>query len=104
MTTNPYEFPSDSGPMDQAGEGLAAMRLGEIQVGAALGGMGTDQASGLQHELLRRASPVWPRAMRYGWTPAHSEAARFVGECFAVGALLGLATEVARPVWEQRHG
>jgi hypothetical protein len=37
-----------------------------------------------------------------GWTPAHSEAARFVGECFAVGAVLGFVTELARPVWEKR--
>ena len=39
-----------------------------------------------------------------GWTPAHSEAARFVGECFAVGAVLGFVTELTRPVWEKRHG
>jgi len=37
-----------------------------------------------------------------GWTPAHSEAARFVGECFAVGAVLGFVTELARPVWDRR--
>jgi hypothetical protein len=38
-----------------------------------------------------------------GWTPAHSEAARFLGGCLAVGAVLGMATELARPLWE-RHG
>jgi hypothetical protein len=43
-----------------------------------------------------------PRAT--GWTPAHSEVARFIGECFAVGAVLGFATELARPLWDQRHG
>jgi len=39
-----------------------------------------------------------------GWTPAHGEAARFVGEAFAVGAVLGFVTELARPVWEKRRG
>jgi hypothetical protein len=38
-----------------------------------------------------------------GWTPAHSEAALFLGGCLAVGAVLGMATELARPLWE-RHG
>jgi hypothetical protein len=42
-----------------------------------------------------------PRAT--GWTPAHSEVARFIGECFAVGAVLGFATELARPLWDQHH-
>ncbi|HZB19091.1 MAG TPA: hypothetical protein VE463_04575 [Blastococcus sp.] len=45
---------------------------------------------------------VSPRAT--GWTPAHSEVARFIGECFAVGAVLGFATELARPLWDQRRG
>jgi hypothetical protein len=39
-----------------------------------------------------------------GWTPAHSEVVRFLGECFAVGAVLGLATELARPLWDPKHG
>jgi hypothetical protein len=39
-----------------------------------------------------------------GWTPAHSEVARFLGECFAVGAVLGFATELARPLWDPKHG
>lgn len=30
------------------------------------------------------------------WTPAHSEAAVFLGECVAVGAVLGLLAELAR--------
>jgi hypothetical protein len=54
-------------------------------------------------DVLPRAVPfASPRAT--GWTPAHSEAARFIGECFAVGAVLGFATELARPLWDQRHG
>lgn len=36
------------------------------------------------------------------WTPAHSEAARFLGECVAVGAVLGFLTELTRLVGESR--
>jgi hypothetical protein len=36
------------------------------------------------------------------WTPAHSEAAVFLGECVAVGAVLGLLAELARLVGEVR--
>ncbi|TFV92979.1 hypothetical protein E4P40_00920 [Blastococcus sp. CT_GayMR20] len=45
-----------------------------------------------------------PRVTTAGWTPAHSAAARFLGECFAAGAVLGTVTELARPVWGQRRG
>ena len=34
------------------------------------------------------------------WTPAHSEAAVFLGECVAVGAVLGFLAELARLVGE----
>ena len=34
------------------------------------------------------------------WTPAHSEAAVFLGECVAVGAVLGFLAELARVVGE----
>ncbi len=44
------------------------------------------------------------RVALIGWTPAHSEVARFLGGCFAAGALLGLATEMTRPIWRQHHG
>ena len=44
------------------------------------------------------------RVVLIGWTPVHSEVARFLGGCFAAGALLGLATEMARPIWRQHHG
>ena len=54
------------------------------------------------HGAPRPAPFMSPRTT--GWTPAHGEAARFIGECFAVGAVLGLATELARPLWEQRRG
>jgi hypothetical protein len=52
----------------------------------------------------RPSDPQSPGLVLGSWTPAHSEAAWFLGECFAAGALLGLVTELARPVWEQRHG
>jgi hypothetical protein len=45
-----------------------------------------------------------PRGTTQKWTDAHTEVARFLGECFAVGALLGLVTEMVRPVRGQRHG
>jgi len=51
---------------------------------------------------LRPAPFLSPRTT--GWTPAHSEVARFLGECFAVGAVLGFATELARPLWDPKHG
>lgn len=35
-----------------------------------------------------------------GWTPAHSEAAVFLGECVAVGAVLGFLAELARVMGE----
>lgn len=53
-------------------------------------------------ERSRPAPFLSPRTT--GWTPAHSEVARFLGECFAVGAVLGFATELARPLWDPKHG
>ena len=53
-------------------------------------------------ERPRPAPFLSPRTT--GWTPAHSEVARFLGECFAVGAVLGFATELARPLWDPKHG
>jgi len=47
--------------------------------------------------------PSSPRAVMDGWTPAHSEAAWFIGKCLGVGALLGMVTEVARPLVVKRH-
>jgi hypothetical protein len=38
------------------------------------------------------------------WTAAHTEVTRFLGQCFAVGALLGLVVEMARPRKGERHG
>ena len=35
-------------------------------------------------------------AVAGAWTPAHSEAAVFLGECVAVGAVLGFLAELAR--------
>ena len=39
-----------------------------------------------------------------GWTDAHSEAARFIGECVALGAVFGFAVEMARSSMGWRHG
>lgn len=56
----------------------------------------------MDRELPRPAPFLSPRTT--GWTPAHSEVVRFLGECFAVGAVLGFATELARPLWDPKHG
>ena len=44
-----------------------------------------------------------PRAVVDGWTPAHSEAAWFIGKCFAVGAVRRVVNGVARPKMGNRH-
>ena len=70
MTTNLYELRVGGGPTDQAPE--------------------TFDLSG--------AASLAPRVLTQNWTTAHTEVARFLGECFAVGALLGLFTEIVRPM------
>jgi hypothetical protein len=104
MTTNPYDFQLDERPTDHVRAAFGAMRLGKNQARSTVDGMVTDEASGMEHYLARRPGSASPRVMTNGWSPAHSEAARFLGECFIVGALLGVATESARPMWGQRHG
>jgi hypothetical protein len=76
MTTIPYEFWVGGPPTDGAPE--------------------TFRLSG--------AASLAPHVMTQNWTAAHTEVARFLGECFAVGALLGLLTEVVRPMRGKRHG
>jgi hypothetical protein len=76
----------------------------EVRAVAAAEGTATDPAYGPTHELPRWAGPAVQRVLGTGWGPAHTEAARFLGECFAAGALLGIVREMARPVWGQRHG
>jgi hypothetical protein len=46
-----------------------------------------------------RGGPGGPVAS--AWTPAHSEAAVFLGECVALGAVLGFLAELARVVGEE---
>ena len=49
-----------------------------------------------------RVADGWPAgAVAGAWTPAHSEAAVFLGECVAVGAVLGLLAELARLLGEE---
>jgi hypothetical protein len=81
MTTNLYESGMDVRPTAAPREALGDMR-----------------------DVPRGTSAALPSGATQGWTPAHSEAARFIGECFAVGALLGLLVEMARPTREQRDG
>jgi hypothetical protein len=108
MTTNPHEFRINGRPTDQAREAFGDLRIAD-QTDVTLNGTLIGEAHGLHDDLPgddlpRGTSPTLPRAMADGWTPAHSEAARFLGECFAVGAVLGLVTEVTRPMREKRHG
>jgi len=76
MTTNPYVFRVGGGPTNQASEMFR----------------------------LSGAARIAPRAVTQNWTAAHTAVARFLGECYAVGALLGLVTEMVRPMRGHRHG
>ena len=54
-----------------------------------------------QHGIGSRTGEGGPaRPVAGAWTPAHSEAAVFLGECVAVGAVLGFLAELARVVGE----
>jgi hypothetical protein len=83
MTMNLYEFRVDGRP-DQARNGIRDMRIAGMPAGAPLEGKVIDE--------------VRPPGTTHSWTAAHSEVARFLGECFAVGALLGLVTAIVRLV------
>jgi hypothetical protein len=50
------------------------------------------------------ATTLAPRVLTDNWTTVHTAAARFIGECFAVGAFLGIVTEMARPVRGRHDG
>lgn len=76
MTTNPYEVRVGGRPADQA--------------------PWTFRPPG--------AASLVPRVLTENRTTVHTAAARFLGECFAVGAFLGLVTEMARPMRGKRHG
>jgi|tagenome__1003787_1003787.scaffolds.fasta_scaffold20694081_3 hypothetical protein len=99
MAMNAYDFRMDERPTVQAREAV-----GNVLTAATRDRSSIDEAHHSDHYL--------PRGPGYGllplpagrWTPAHTEAARFLGECFAVGAVLGLVVEMARPMGGQRHG
>jgi hypothetical protein len=65
---------------------------------------GIDGAHRLDRAHRRLSNPPSRGLITGGWTSAHSTVARFLGECFAAGAVLGVAAEMARPIWGQRHG
>jgi hypothetical protein len=67
-------------------------------------GASADGAVGPDRDPRRGPSLVLPFGTTDGWTQAHTEAARFIGECFACGALCGLVVEMARPMRGRRHG
>ena len=104
MTTNSYEFRMDGRSADNAPSALGDLRIAEIQAGATRDITVADEAHRRAQAHSRSSSPPVPFLMTGGWTPAHSAAARFLGECFATGALLGLVSELTRPLWGHRHG
>jgi len=67
----------------------------------------TPYAFGIHGQPIVRAREAvgdWRLAENDRWTAAHAEVARFLGECCAVGAVLGLVVELARPRRGERHG
>jgi hypothetical protein len=104
MATNPYEFRMDERSPVHASEAVGDRLIAAIGAAATRDGTSIHQAHGSDHDLPR--GPVYglPPLPAVRWTPAHTEAARFLGECFAVGALLGLAVEMARPTGGQQRG
>jgi hypothetical protein len=104
MTTDPYEFRKDGRSADNARTTFGDLRIAEIQARVTRKLTVADEAHQLDDAHPRSSSPPVPFLMTGGWTPAHSAAARFLGECFATGALLGLVTELTRPWWRQRRG
>jgi hypothetical protein len=91
MTTQLYEIRDGGRPTVHAGE-------------FSPNGASVDGAAGAGHQLSRGRSLDSPFGLADGWTDAHSEVARFVGECFAVGAVCGFVVEVARSTRRQRDG
>ena len=104
MTTNSYGFRTDGRSADNTRTTFGDLRIAEIQAGVTRELTAADEAHQLDHAHSRSSSPPVPFLMTGGWTPAHSAAVRFLGECFATGALLGLVTELTRPLWGQRRG
>ena len=104
MTTNPYVWWTDERPTDKAWKPLRHLRTADLPAFANRAGTVIDEAPRRDDDLPRAMSVASQRALPYGWTDAHSEAVRFLGECFAVGAVLGLVTEVVRPMRGKRHG
>jgi hypothetical protein len=104
MTTNSYEFRMDGRPADTARTTFGGVRLADIQAGVTRDVTGADEAQRLDHAHSRSSRAPSPFRMTGNWTPAHSAAAWFLGECFATGALLGVVTELTRPLWGRRRG
>ena len=104
MTTNPYEFRMHGRPTVREREAVDHLRIAEVQAAAASDDWLPDEGHRPDHDVPRGPGPGSPILTTDRWTAAHTEAARFLGECVAVGALLGLVVEMARPWKEQRRG
>lgn len=95
MTTQPYEIRDDVRLTVRAREFSRDVRI-EVPGGANSGVASIDGAPGPAHHLPRGRGLDSPFGTTYRWTDAHSAAARFLGECFAFGAVCGLVVEMAR--------
>jgi len=104
MTTNPHAWWMDERPADKPGPPFRHPRTADLPAFPTRAGTVIDEAPRRDDDLPRALSFASQRVLPYGWTDAHSEAVRFLGECFAVGAVLGLVTEVVRPMRGKRHG
>jgi hypothetical protein len=103
MTTHPYESPMAGRSAEHARTVVDGLRIAEIPAGVTRVPV-SDAAQRLDHVHPRTSVRPLPTLRTAGWTPAHSAAAKFLGECFATGAFLGLVSELTRPLWGQRHG
>jgi hypothetical protein len=104
MTTNPCEFRIHGRPTVGPRGAVGDLRIAEMRVTATQDAPVTGEAPGSDHDVPRGSGPGSRPVTTDRWTAAHTEVARFLGECFAVGALLGLVVEMARPRKGERHG
>ena len=62
---------------------------------------GAARSAGSSGSRTADGGPAGRSVAGSAWTPAHSEAAVFLGECVAVGAVLGFLAELARLLGEE---
>jgi hypothetical protein len=104
MTANPYEFRMHGRPTVREREAVGHLRIAELQAAATSDASLLEDGHRSDLDVPRGSGPGSLFLTTDRWTAAHTEAARFLGECVAVGALLGLVVEMARPRKGERHG